>query len=553
MSATAAAPFIEAADAGAQSLSQSGTVSFGDIDANDVVDIGSPVTATDSASATAADTVTITITGANDTPTVSATAAAPFIEAADAGAQSLSQSGTVSFGDIDANDVVDIGSPVTATDSASATAAAPFIEAADAGAQSLSQSGTVSFGDIDANDVVDIGSPVTATDSASATAAAPFIEAADAGAQSLSQSGTVSFGDIDANDVVDIGSPVTATDSASATAADTVTITITGANDTPTVSATAAAPFIEAADAGAQSLSQSGTVSFGDIDANDVVDIGSPVTATDSASATAAAPFIEAADAGAQSLSQSGTVSFGDIDANDVVDIGSPVTATDLGPCEHWRLPLRKWLYASDHHSDVNDTTDDIYIDRSPLVAQQASQPGPDSHSVIGGDERGAGAGGGTQAAGDAPAAPTVFASIPTLSDYLVNGYWGGTGHHWTDNSVSVNITDLTAAEQTIAQTVLNLWHEVCNVDFTFTTGSADIIYNNDGSGTAATTSNWSGTTMTGATVDISSNWAGGAASWQLQLFLPDLRARDRSCSRPRPPGSVRLQRDLWRRQHLYE
>src|SRR5262245_61234595 len=208
VSATAASAFIEAADASAQDLSQSGTVNFDDIDANDVVDISASynndivwtggsltaaqiaaltagtftasatdaaapgstprsysandvaldflaqgesitfsftVTATDNNAATDTDTVSFTITGTNDAPTVSATAASAFIEAADASAQDLSQSGTVNFDDIDANDVVDIsasynndivwtGGSLTAAQIAALTAGTFTASATDAAA-----------------------------------------------------------------------------------------------------------------------------------------------------------------------------------------------------------------------------------------------------------------------------------------------------------------------------------------------------------------------------------------------------------------------------------
>ena len=48
------------------------------------------------------------IGGTNDVPTVSAAAATPFTEEANAHAQDLSQIGTVNFNDLDANDVIDI-------------------------------------------------------------------------------------------------------------------------------------------------------------------------------------------------------------------------------------------------------------------------------------------------------------------------------------------------------------------------------------------------------------------------------------------------------------
>ena len=102
------------------------------------------------------------------------------------------------------------------------------------------------------------------------------------------------------------------------------------------------------------------------------------------------------------------------------------------------------------------------------------------------------------------------FASIPTLAAYLTNGYWawaGGSAHHWASSTVSVNITDLTAAEQNLAINALELWHEVANISFTYTSGAANITYIDDSSYVAFTESWWSGSYMTSATIDISSNW----------------------------------------------
>ena len=185
VTASLAAAFTEDADASAQVLVQAGTVSFDDIDGNDVVDISAAlssaavwsggsidptlaaaleagfsatatgaaapgsvawnynvaavdldflsagesisltftVTATDGSAATATDTVTITINGTNDGPTVTASAAAAFTEDADASAQNLVQAGTVSFDDIDGNDVVDISAALSSRRLSGAAAA----------------------------------------------------------------------------------------------------------------------------------------------------------------------------------------------------------------------------------------------------------------------------------------------------------------------------------------------------------------------------------------------------------------------------------------------
>ena len=256
--------FTEAADASAQDLSASGTVSFDDIDTTDLVDIGTALssgavwsggsidatlktlleagftasvtdaaapgstawdymvnnadldflkasetitlsytlTATDSAGATASDTVTITITGTNDTPTIGDVADIGFTEAADASAQDLSASGTVSFDDIDTTDLVDIGT-------------------------ALSSGAVWSGGSIDATlkTLLEAGFTASVTD-----AAAPGSTAWDY---------MVNNADLDflkASETITLSYTLTATDSAGATASDTVTITITGTNDTPSVS-----------------------------------------------------------------------------------------------------------------------------------------------------------------------------------------------------------------------------------------------------------------------------------------------------------------------------
>lgn len=65
---------------------------------------------TDSGGLEATDTLTLTITGSNDTPLVQVSSATDFIEASDAKAQALTQSGTVSFSDADKNHVlIDVG------------------------------------------------------------------------------------------------------------------------------------------------------------------------------------------------------------------------------------------------------------------------------------------------------------------------------------------------------------------------------------------------------------------------------------------------------------
>src|SRR5689334_3788638 len=55
-------------------------------------------------------------------------------------------------------------------------------------------------------------------------------------------------------------------------------------------------------------------------------------------------------------------------------------------------------------------------------------------------------------------------ASVATLADYLVNGFWAynsALSHHWTSNTITYNINGLNSAEQFLALSALSAWHDV--------------------------------------------------------------------------------------------
>src|SRR5215467_2781601 len=85
------------------------------------------------------------------------------------------------------------------------------------------------------------------------------------------------------------------------------------------------------------------------------------------------------------------------------------------------------------------------------------------------------GAGGSDLLAGSASAGQPV-GTIAQLADYLVNGYWqfnGTVAHHFASNTITYNLGNLTATEQSLAVAALNLWHDVANITFVQTTRSA--------------------------------------------------------------------------------
>jgi serralysin len=108
-------------------------------------------------------------------------------------------------------------------------------------------------------------------------------------------------------------------------------------------------------------------------------------------------------------------------------------------------------------------------------------------------------------------------ASIATLADYLVTGFWqynNTVAHHFASNTITFNISGLNSAEQFLALSALQAWSEVANISFVQTSGSANITFNHNGTMQAYTSGNWSGGLISSQTIDISTDWVttdGGA------------------------------------------
>ncbi|WP_121628985.1 Ig-like domain-containing protein [Tropicibacter alexandrii] len=147
-------------------------------------------------------TVTITITGENDAPTISVTGAQMIDEAVDASSQALSDSGTVSFDDIDASDVIDI----TYASNGDMTWSGGVLDSGIAAA-------------------LEAGFATGATD-ADAPGSTPWTFAA-----------TVDLDFLSAGDTLSWSYTVTADDGNGGTASEVVSFTITGTNDAPTLAA----------------------------------------------------------------------------------------------------------------------------------------------------------------------------------------------------------------------------------------------------------------------------------------------------------------------------
>lgn len=125
--------------------------------------------------------------------------------------------------------------------------------------------------------------------------------------------------------------------------------------------------------------------------------------------------------------------------------------------------------------------------------------------------------------------APTNFANVNVLADYLVNGYWnwsGSSAHHWSSNTITVKMDSLTASEQTLAQRALAAWSDVANVSFTLTTGAPQIVFSHNGDKYAGTEGFWDNGLMQFAAIEISSNWDDGNTgnhSYMYQTYIHEI------------------------------
>jgi len=104
------------------------------------------------------------------------------------------------------------------------------------------------------------------------------------------------------------------------------------------------------------------------------------------------------------------------------------------------------------------------------------------------------------------------------MATYLTNGYWawskykGSSQRSFNHTNITVNLTALGTSDRDFARKALDLWADVSGLSFSETTGSADITYNNAGSG-AQTLMTTTGSVLTSSTVQIITTWGGGTGS----------------------------------------
>ncbi|WP_345866318.1 retention module-containing protein [Shewanella algae] len=282
------------------------------------------VTVDDGNGGTDTDTVTVTITGTNDAPVLSIDMSGAVTEDVDVINGMLSDSGNLSFTDVDINDSHSVGSSYNgdvlwsggALDQATQDALAAGFSADNAGWSYDIANSLVQF--LAVGETITLSFTLTVTDAFGAsdsqpvtvtitgTNDAPVLSIDMSGAVTedvdvingmLSDSGDLSFTDVDINDSHSVGSSynganslvqflavgetitlsfdVTVDDGNGGTDTDTVTVTITGTNDAPVLSIDMSGAVTEDVDVVNGMLSDSGDLSFTDVDINDSHSVGS--------------------------------------------------------------------------------------------------------------------------------------------------------------------------------------------------------------------------------------------------------------------------------------
>lgn len=95
------------------------------------------------------------------------------------------------------------------------------------------------------------------------------------------------------------------------------------------------------------------------------------------------------------------------------------------------------------------------------------------------------------------------------IADYLTYGGWGDVTYAWNvapGDSISVNLTGLTSAGQTLARTALQAWESVLGVGFAEVTSGGEIVFDDNQAGAWAQFYTWNGY-IDSATVNVSTNW----------------------------------------------
>ncbi|PPJ46822.1 peptidase [Rhizobium sp. KAs_5_22] len=127
---------------------------------------------------------------------------------------------------------------------------------------------------------------------------------------------------------------------------------------------------------------------------------------------------------------------------------------------------------------------------------------------------------------------PTVYTN-DQIANQLTNGYWESEGASRrafdinAGQSLTVNITALTAAGQQMAIWAFNAWTAATGIRFTLTSGTAQITFDDSDPNSAYSTSTTTGNTIVSSFVNVSTDWLDSYGttrnSYSLQTYIHEI------------------------------
>jgi serralysin len=131
--------------------------------------------------------------------------------------------------------------------------------------------------------------------------------------------------------------------------------------------------------------------------------------------------------------------------------------------------------------------------------------------------------------------ADAVQAAAPTFTNdqiayQLTNTFWGGTARAFNvgvGGTISVNITGLTSAAQNLARDALDLWSDATGLNFSYTSGGAQIVFDDTDAWSAYSWSSRSGSNITYSYVNVGTGWVDyygtGLNTYSFQTYIHEI------------------------------
>lgn len=120
--------------------------------------------------------------------------------------------------------------------------------------------------------------------------------------------------------------------------------------------------------------------------------------------------------------------------------------------------------------------------------------------------------------------------SADQIAYQLTNGYWGGNARAFdvgVGGTISVDVTALASAGQSLAQRALELWSDATGLNFAYTSGGAQITFDDTETYSAYSYSYRSSSNLTSSFVNVGTGWvdyySSNTNSYSLQTYIHEI------------------------------